>query len=102
MNANYLPPVPVPGAALRIARIETCRPKDLFPGLVLCRVHTDQGLIGCGESYYIPEAVQAVIHDWFCHRVGGYIDLPTRPGLGVRLNESLFDPGRDWYRGSAL
>ena len=85
MNANYLPPVPVPGAALRIARIETCRPKDLFPGLVLCRVHTDQGLIGCGESYYIPEAVQAVIHDWFCHRVGGYIDLPARPGLGVRL-----------------
>ena len=48
------------------------------------------------------EAVQAVIHDWFCHRVGGYVDLPTRPGLGVRLNESLFDSGRDWYRGSAL
>ena len=86
----------------RPRRIETCRPKDLFPGLVLCRVHTDQGLIGCGESYYIPEAVQTVIHDWFCHRVGGYVDLPTRPGLGVRLNESLFDSGRDWYRGSAL
>jgi galactonate dehydratase len=40
-------------------------------GLVLCRVHTDIGLIGCGESYYIPEAVEAVIHDWFRHRLLG-------------------------------
>ena len=71
MNANYLPPVPVPDAALRITRIETCLPKDLFPGLVLCRIHTDQGLVGCGESYYIPEAVEAVIHDWFRHRLLG-------------------------------
>ena len=71
MNANYLAPIPVPDAALRITRIETCRPKDLFAGLVLCRIHTDQGLIGCGESYYIPEAVAAVIHDWFRHRLLG-------------------------------
>ena len=71
LSAHYLPPVPVPDAALRITRIETCRPKDLFPGLVLCRIHTDQGLIGCGESYYIPEAVEAVIHDWFRHRLLG-------------------------------
>jgi L-alanine-DL-glutamate epimerase-like enolase superfamily enzyme len=55
----------------RPRRIETCRPKDLFAGLVLCRIHTDQGLIGCGESYYIPEAVAAVIHDWFRHRLLG-------------------------------
>ena len=71
MSARYLPSVPVPDAALRITRIETCLPKDLFAGLVLCRIHTDQGLVGCGESYYIPEAVAAVIHDWFRHRLLG-------------------------------
>ena len=71
MNARYLPAVPVPDAALRITRIETCLPRDLFAGLVLCRIHTDQGLVGCGESYYIPEAVAAVIHDWFRHRLLG-------------------------------
>jgi len=71
VSARYLPSVPVPDAALRITRIETCLPKDLFAGLVLCRIHTDQGLVGCGESYYIPEAVAAVIHDWFRHRLLG-------------------------------
>ena len=71
MNPRYLPSVPVPDAALRITRIETCLPKHLFAGLVLCRIHTDQGLVGCGESYYIPEAVAAVIHDWFRHRLLG-------------------------------
>ena len=71
MSARYLPSVPVPDAALRITRIETCLPRNLFAGLVLCRIHTDQGLVGCGESYYIPEAVAAVIHDWFRHRLLG-------------------------------
>ena len=27
--------------------------------------------------------------------VDGYLDLPARPGLGVGLNESLFDPRHD-------
>ena len=71
MNPGYLPPLPVPDTALRITRIETYRPTDLFQGLIFCRIHTDQGLIGCGESYYIPEAVEAVIHDWFRHRLLG-------------------------------
>ena len=71
MNPGYLPPLPVPDTALRINRIETYRPTDLFRGLIFCRIHTDQGLVGCGESYYIPEAVEAVIHDWFRHRLLG-------------------------------
>lgn len=71
MNPGYLPPLPAPDTALRITRIETYRPADLFQGLIFCRIHTDQGLVGCGESYYLPEAVEAVIHDWFRHRLLG-------------------------------
>ena len=39
VSAHYLSPVPIPDAALRITRIETCRPQELFPGLVLCRIY---------------------------------------------------------------
>jgi L-alanine-DL-glutamate epimerase-like enolase superfamily enzyme len=32
----------------------------------------------------------------------GAIELPTRPGLGVRLLEELFDKSKDGYRVSKL
>lgn len=46
-------------------------------GLVLLRVHTDAGtvdgepVIGHGESYYLPHAVAAVLHDWMARRLLG-------------------------------
>ncbi|NQZ68169.1 MAG: mandelate racemase/muconate lactonizing enzyme family protein [Lentisphaeria bacterium] len=71
METNYLPPIPLSDSNLKITAIETSIPLDLFPGLLLCRIHTDQGIIGCGESYYIPQAIEAVIHDYFTHRLLG-------------------------------
>jgi L-alanine-DL-glutamate epimerase-like enolase superfamily enzyme len=57
-------------ALMKITRIETTQiPGNA--GLLLCRVHTDAGLIGCGESFYIPRAVAAVIHDWMAPRLIG-------------------------------
>lgn len=53
---------------MKINRIETVEPA---PGLLACRVHTDEGVTGCGESYYIPSAVAAVIHDWMAPRLLG-------------------------------
>ncbi len=53
-----------------ITRIETTR-TDRQPGLVLCRIHTKEGIVGCGESFYIPRAVEAVIHDWMSPRLLG-------------------------------
>jgi len=53
-----------------IARIETTQTSAL-PGLSLCRIFTKGGLMGCGETYYIPQAVEAVIHDWMAPRLLG-------------------------------
>lgn len=55
----------------RITSIETCIPAAIMPNLLLVRVHTDEGLIGCGETYYTPHAVAALIHDWMAERLLG-------------------------------
>lgn len=49
---------------MKITRIETIWCHDLLP-TTWVRIHTDDGLIGLGETYYVPRAVSAVIHDVF-------------------------------------
>jgi galactonate dehydratase len=39
--------------------------RQALPNNVWVRVHTDEGLIGLGETYYLPRAVSAVIHDLY-------------------------------------
>lgn len=67
----YLPPVPLDDQAVRITAVETVIPTDLFPGLLLLRIHTDTGIIGHGETYYAPHAVGAMVHDWMARRLLG-------------------------------
>ena len=61
----------------RITRIETAVPHDVMPGLLALRIHTDAGtaggetILGHGETYYIPTATAAVIHDFFAPRLLG-------------------------------
>lgn len=61
----------------RITAIETLIPHDVMAGLVLLRIHTDAGtvngepVVGHGESYYLPHAVAAVLHDWMARRLLG-------------------------------
>lgn len=61
----------------RIVAIETLIPHDVMPGLLLLRIHTDAGrangepLIGHGETYYVPHAVAATLHDWMSRRLLG-------------------------------
>jgi galactonate dehydratase len=61
----------------RITAIETLIPHDIMGGLLLLRLHTDAGtvngeqVIGHGETYYIPHAVAATIHDWMARRLLG-------------------------------
>ncbi|HAP07819.1 MAG TPA: mandelate racemase/muconate lactonizing enzyme family protein [Planctomycetaceae bacterium] len=61
----------------RIVRLETVVPHDAMPGLLALRIHTDAGtvggvpVIGHGETYYIPTAAAAVIHDFFAPRLLG-------------------------------
>lgn len=61
----------------RIVAVETLIPDHVMPGLMLLRLHTDAGtvggepVIGHGETYYIPHACAAVIHDWMARRLLG-------------------------------
>lgn len=55
----------------RITSIETAIPANIMPNLVLVRVHTDDGLVGCGETYYTPQAIESLIHDWMAERLLG-------------------------------
>ncbi|MBC8288855.1 MAG: mandelate racemase/muconate lactonizing enzyme family protein, partial [Planctomycetes bacterium] len=61
----------------RITAVETVTPTDTMAGLMTLRIHTDAGtvdgepVIGHGETYYIPDAAAAVIHEWMSHRLLG-------------------------------
>jgi L-alanine-DL-glutamate epimerase-like enolase superfamily enzyme len=39
--------------------------RQALPNNLWVRVYTDDGLVGLGETYYLPRAVSAVIHDVF-------------------------------------
>lgn len=55
----------------RIIAVETAIPATIMPNLILCRIHTEDGLVGCGETYYTPQAIEALIHDWMAERLLG-------------------------------
>jgi L-alanine-DL-glutamate epimerase-like enolase superfamily enzyme len=55
----------------RITAIETAIPASIMPNLIVVRIHTDDGLIGCGETYYTPQAIESLIHDWMAERLLG-------------------------------
>lgn len=42
----------------------TMDPDVGLPGLMFLNIHTDDGLVGHGETYYTPTAVAAFIHDF--------------------------------------
>jgi len=65
---------------MNITRIETIRLSE-HPNTLWVQVHTSEGLIGLGETYYIPGAVEAVVND--C----------AAPML---LGQSAFDRERHW------
>ncbi len=55
----------------RITSIETAIPSGIMPNILLVRIHTDDGLVGCGETYYTPHAIASLIHDWMAERLLG-------------------------------
>jgi L-alanine-DL-glutamate epimerase-like enolase superfamily enzyme len=65
---------------VKITRLETIR-SAAHPNLLWLQVHTDDGLVGLGETYYIPAAVEAVIHDF---------------AAPLLLGQSAFDRERHW------
>jgi galactonate dehydratase len=47
---------------VRIVKVETIR-NPALPNVLWVQVHSEDGLIGLGETFYLPGAVEAVIHD---------------------------------------
>ncbi|HVC82607.1 MAG TPA: mandelate racemase/muconate lactonizing enzyme family protein, partial [Chloroflexota bacterium] len=65
---------------MRIEKIETVRLPE-HPHTLWVQIHTADGLVGLGETYYLPGAVEAVIHEF------------AAPML---LGQSAFDRERHW------
>jgi galactonate dehydratase len=65
---------------MKIVKIETLRLPE-HPNSLWVHLHTADGLIGLGETYHVPGAVEAVIHDY------------AAPFL---LGQSVFDRERHW------
>jgi L-alanine-DL-glutamate epimerase-like enolase superfamily enzyme len=39
--------------------------RQALPNNLWVRIYTDDGVVGLGETYYVPRAVAAIIHDFF-------------------------------------
>ena len=50
--------------------LETLRLGE-FPNLLWLRVHTDEGLVGLGETFYAAQSVEAYLHEYVAPRVLG-------------------------------
>ena len=79
---------------MKITRLETVRVAE-FPKIVWLRVHTDEGLVGLGETSYATEAVESYLHQYVAPKVLG------RDPLAV---ESLARSVQDYlgYRSSGV
>jgi len=55
---------------LKITKVETVRLGE-FPNIIWVRVHTDEGLVGLGETFMGARAVEAYIHEWAAPKLLG-------------------------------
>jgi galactonate dehydratase len=55
---------------MKITQIETLRLGE-FPNILWVRVHTDEGLVGLGETFMGAQAVEAYLHEWAAPRLLG-------------------------------
>jgi len=55
---------------MKITGIETVRLAE-YPNLLWLQVHTDQGLVGLGETFFGPRAVEGWLHEWVAPRLLG-------------------------------
>jgi L-alanine-DL-glutamate epimerase-like enolase superfamily enzyme len=47
---------------MKITKIETVRVKD-FPNLLWVEVHTDEGVAGLGETFFMSQTVESYVHE---------------------------------------
>ncbi|HZF80705.1 MAG TPA: mandelate racemase/muconate lactonizing enzyme family protein [Rubrivivax sp.] len=79
---------------MKITRLETLRLGE-FPNLCWVRLHTDEGLVGLGETFMGAAAVEAYLHEWAAPKLVG------RDPLAIEaLNRDL--TGYLGWRGSGV
>jgi L-alanine-DL-glutamate epimerase-like enolase superfamily enzyme len=55
---------------MKITQLETIR-LDEFPNIIWVRLHTDEGLVGLGETFMGAQAVEAYLHEWVAPKLLG-------------------------------
>lgn len=55
---------------MKITAVETIRLEE-FANLLWVRIHTDQGLVGLGETFMMPKTVEAYLHETVAPRMLG-------------------------------
>lgn len=74
-------------ARMKIERLETLRVGE-FPNLVWVRLHTDQGLVGLGESNLAAGSIETYLHEYIAPRLLGRDPLQVE-ALGRSLQGYL-------------
>jgi L-alanine-DL-glutamate epimerase-like enolase superfamily enzyme len=55
---------------MKITQVETIRLGE-FPNIIWTRLHTDEGLVGLGETFMGAQAVEAYVHEWVAPKLLG-------------------------------
>ena len=55
---------------MKITQVETIRLGE-FPNIIWVRIHTDEGLVGLGETFRGAAAVEAYLHEWVAPKLLG-------------------------------
>ena len=55
---------------MKITQVETVRLGE-FPNIIWVRLHTDEGLVGLGETFMGAAAVEAYLHEWVAPKLLG-------------------------------
>ena len=55
---------------MKITAVETIRLQE-FSNIIWVQLHTDEGLVGLGETFMSPTAVEAYVHDWCAPKLIG-------------------------------
>src|SRR5262249_53488031 len=62
--------------SMKVTKLETIR-LDEFPNLIWVHVHTDEGLVGLGETFFGAQAVEAFPHETVAPYLIGKAPLQT-------------------------
>jgi galactonate dehydratase len=72
---------------MKITQLETIRLGE-FPNIIWVRMHTDEGLVGLGETFMGAQAVEAYFHEWVAPKLLGKdplaIEVRNKDMLGYR------------------